>query len=199
VLAAPRQCLAGRASAPTAPSVSAPPAYVSVRQYVSIRQHTSAYVSIRQRTSAYVSIRQRTSAYVSIRQHTSANLLSAKPQHLCPPPTAINDAMRKDTPNKQYIGGGEVTLGGGGEGGLPLWQGHCCRLQAVELCLQRLRCQSLYFGTSKASKLSTCNSSMRATEASTRASSGARAWSSESATSRAAAPPEGAAAASRLE
>jgi hypothetical protein len=33
------------------------------REYVSIRQHTSAYVSIRQHTSAYVSIRQHTSAY----------------------------------------------------------------------------------------------------------------------------------------
>jgi hypothetical protein len=42
-------------------------AYASIRQqYVSIRQHTSAYVS---NTSAYVSIRQQ---YVSIRQHTSA-------------------------------------------------------------------------------------------------------------------------------
>jgi predicted O-linked N-acetylglucosamine transferase (SPINDLY family) len=44
--------------------------YVSIRQHIRIRQHTSAYVSIRQHMSAYVSIRQHTSAYVSIRQHT---------------------------------------------------------------------------------------------------------------------------------
>ncbi len=40
---------------------------VTIKAYVSIRQHTSAYVSIRQHTSAL---------YVSIRQHTSALYLA---------------------------------------------------------------------------------------------------------------------------
>jgi hypothetical protein len=59
-------------------------AYVSIRAYFSIRQHTSAYARlhtsaqlrlpcrIRQHTLAYVSIRQHTSAYVSIRDHRAA-------------------------------------------------------------------------------------------------------------------------------
>jgi hypothetical protein len=55
---------------------------VSLSEYVSIRQHSSAYVSIRQHTwrastsrgSQPLGIRQHTSAYVSIRQHTAAHL-----------------------------------------------------------------------------------------------------------------------------
>jgi hypothetical protein len=66
---------AAPAAPPTPPRPPArlhPSAFGSIREYVSIRQHTSAYVSIRQHTSAFVSIRQHTPAYASIRLHTSA-------------------------------------------------------------------------------------------------------------------------------
>jgi hypothetical protein len=51
--------------------------HTSAYDWITIRQHTSAYVSIRHiytplHPPAYVSIRQHTSAYASIRQHTSA-------------------------------------------------------------------------------------------------------------------------------
>jgi hypothetical protein len=109
---------------------------------------------LRQHTSAYVSIRQHTSAYVSIRPHTTA-YVSIR-QHTGHTGRSAPSLSRPSPSDANALRP------------LAAWHLRCqhlyfCSSKASKLSTarsdtQRLRCQYSYFCTSKASKLSTARS-----------------------------------------